>query len=94
MSVVYDTRAWRRLSRDGACALAELLPDACSGELHRHHVQPISAGGDPLGKTVLVCARHHPMLESLARKTLGWKTCKHVHRSRGAREACERRLNA
>lgn len=93
---VYSTPAWRALPRTGTCALADLLPDDCSsdGVLHRHHVRPISAGGDPLGQTVLVCTRHHPMLEAMARKCLRWKRCNHVHRYPGAREACERRLNS
>ena len=54
---------------------------------------PISAGGDPDGPTVWVCERHHPMLESLARRILKWKRCTHAHRYPGAREACEQKLN-
>jgi hypothetical protein len=56
----------------------------------------VSLGGDPAGETIMVCARHHPMLEALARKIHGlpeWKSCPHMHRSAAAREACERRLN-
>ena len=78
------------------CALAELLPDECGDTLHRHHVMPISAGGDPDGPTVWVCDRHHPRLEMLARRVLGWKRCPHkpgTHRYPGAKEQCERRLN-
>lgn len=69
----------------------------CSGPVHLHHVHPLSAGGDAFGRTVEVCRRHHPMLEALARRVYGepeWKTCPHQHRTREAREACERRLNA
>ena len=78
------------------CALAELVPDECSGTLHWHHVMPVSAGGDPDGHTVQVCAHHHPMLEHLARRILRWKRCPHgpgAHPYPGSREACERRLN-
>ena len=75
------------------CALAELLPDECGDTLHRHHVMPISAGGDPDGPTVWLCERHHPMLESLARRVLRWKRCTHFHPYPAGREACERRLN-
>jgi hypothetical protein len=75
------------------CALAELLPDECGDTLHRHHVMPISAGGDPDGPTVWVCERHHPRLEHLARRVLRWKRCTHYHPYPGGRDACERRLN-
>lgn len=94
---IYNTSYWRSLPRTGSCVLAELLPDDCSGQLERHHVEPMSRGGDPVGSTVLVCKRHHPMLEALARKALEdeqqWKRCHHIHRTRESREACERRLN-
>lgn len=76
------------------CALADLLPDECSSVLHSHHVTPVSAGGAIDGPQVWVCSRHHPMLESLARRVLRYRRCGHMHRSREAREACERRLNA
>jgi hypothetical protein len=58
---------------------------------------PVSAGGDPNGKQVYVCAHHHPMLESLARRVLHWKTCPHrpgTHRYPGAKALCEARLNS
>lgn len=93
MSTVYDSAYWRGLPRTGSCCLSRLLPDSCEGALHRHHVVPISLGGDPLGETVLVCARHHPALEALARRVIRWRSCKHEHRTREARESCERRLN-
>ena len=76
------------------CVFAELVPGECSGTLHWHHVHPISAGGDPDGKTVPICSRHHPQLEAVARRILRWRSCPHVHRSPEAREACERRLNS
>jgi len=93
----YNTRKWRSLSRDGICAVGELLGTECFGPLHLHHVRPLQAGGDQFGNTVLVCERHHPSLEALARrvwKQQEWKRCPHVHRTREARESCERRLNA
>lgn len=91
----YYTRHWRSLPRE-RCAAAELLGGECAGLIHRHHLHPISLGGDPDGETVEVCQRHHPSLEALARKLHGlpeWKHCNHVHPYPGAREACERRLN-
>ncbi|HSE46091.1 MAG TPA: hypothetical protein VLA89_12265 [Gemmatimonadales bacterium] len=94
----YYTRRWRRLPRT-RCEAAELLGGECAGPIHRHHVHPISLGGDPEGESVEVCSRHHPMLEALARKIHGlpeWKRCPHgpgAHRYPGAREDCERRLN-
>jgi hypothetical protein len=97
VSTPYYTKRWRELSRSEPCAIGELLGVECSGLIHRHHVHPLIAGGDPYGTTVAVCARHHPMLEALVRRVYGLrkrKTCKHQHRSREARESCERRLNA
>lgn len=94
---VYNTSHWRSLPRTGRCVLADLLPDACSGGLERHHVHPMSRDGDPLGETVLVCKHHHPTLEAMARKALAderWKRCHHRHPTREGREACERRLNS
>lgn len=91
----YYTRKWRRLPRT-SCAAAELFGGECHGPIHRHHVHPISLGGDPNGETIEACARHHPMVEALARKMHGapeWKRCRHLHRTREAREACEQRLN-
>ena len=91
----YYKSSWRNLPRS-RCAAAELLGGECAGPIGRHHLHPISLGGDPEGETVEACARHHPMLEALARKIHGlpeWKRCPHTHRSREAREACETRLN-
>jgi hypothetical protein len=93
---IYHTSRWRGLPRTGPCAAAELLGGECFGPIHRHHVHPVSLGGDPDGETIMVCKRHHPMLEALARKIHGlpeWKRCPHTHRSAAAREACEARLN-
>lgn len=93
---VYSTSSWRRLPRNGPCAVAELLGTECGGLIARHHVVPLSLGGHDLGRTVQVCAKHHPMLEALARRAWGvreWKRCPHHHRTREAREACEKRLN-
>lgn len=92
----YNTTRWRDLPRNGFCEVGTLLGTECEGPLHRHHVHPLSAGGEQFGRTVLVCLRHHPSLEALARRVWGereWKTCPHPHRTREAREACERRLN-
>lgn len=94
----YNTRAWRNLPRDGLCVIAELFAGECAGPLHRHHVEPISEGGDPLGRTVLICEKHHPTLERVARmlRHPEWKNCPHkpgTHVYDGAREACEANLN-
>lgn len=97
---IYNTRSWRNLPRNGLCAVAELLglENQCSGPLHRHHVHPLSEGGDPLGRTTLVCEKHHPTLEKLGREFRHphWKPCPHkpgTHRYPGAKESCERLLN-
>lgn len=89
----YNTRSWRELPRD-SCAVAELLGvEDCLGAIHLHHVHPLALGGDFGARTVPACARHHPMLEALARRAFRWQRCPHPHRTREAREACERRLN-
>lgn len=91
----YFTARWRGLPRT-RCQVAELLGGECAGPIHRHHVHPMSLGGDFDGETVEACRRHHPMLEALARKIHGtpeWKHCPHTHRTRAAREECEERLN-
>jgi len=86
MAVLGDTDTRR-------CALADLLPGHCSGPLHSHHVYPVNLGGDPDGYRVDLCARHHPMLEALARRELRRPPrCRHIHPTREGREACERRL--
>lgn len=93
----YNTTRWRDLPRNGFCEVGRLLGTECDdGPLHRHHVQPLSAGGEDFGRTVLVCKRHHPSLEALARRVWNepkWKTCPHHHTTRESREACERKLN-
>jgi hypothetical protein len=97
-TIPYDKRRWRRLPRT-RCRVAELLGGECAGPIERHHVHPMSLGGDPQGETVEVCKRHHPMLEALARKIHGtprWKSCPHrpgTHVYPGSREECERQLN-
>lgn len=96
--------ASRAKARDGhRCTVARLLGGACSpGSLHAHHIVPVGEGGaaydvDNVGTT---CASHHPQWEALrrllVRKLLGLDErparCPHAHRSREAREICERRL--
>ena len=90
---LYNSRAWRDLPRDGTCAVSALVGGACSGPLHLHHVTPLALGGDFDSDTVLVCARHHPMVEALARRVHRRRRCTHRHFYPGARAECERRLN-
>lgn len=95
MGRIYDTAAFRALPRE-RCAVHELLGGECSGPIARHHVWPVELGGDPHGRTVESCARHHPMLEALARRVYGLREprrCPHRHVTREARERCEARLN-
>lgn len=96
MGRLYDKQSWRDLPRDGECVIAHLFGDRageCHGRIDRHHVDP------PSDRSVQVCARHHPKLETALRHILDppeWKTCPHkigTHRYAGAKEACERRLN-
>lgn len=90
----YSSREWRDLPRDGECVVAFLFglrAGRCSGPIHRHHVDP------PDERSVQVCRRHHPKLEAALRHLddgPAWRRCTHEHRYPGAREACERRLNA
>lgn len=94
-TIPYYKSRWRKLPRS-RCAAAELLGGECTGTIHRHHVHPMSLGGEIGGETIEVCQKHHPMIEALARKIHGlpeWKRCPHIHRSRESREACEQRLN-
>jgi len=92
----YDRASWRELPRSGDCAVSFLFGGAvgpCGGLMHRHHVDP----DDPDSRSFQVCARHHPKLQSALRRLTSrprWRTCNHEHRYPGAREACERRLNA
>lgn len=93
---VYNTRTWRELPRDGECVAEFLFGDAvgpCSGLIHRHHVRP----GDPTSRSYQACAGHHPRIEAFVRRLRRGddrRRCPHDHRYPGAREACERRLNA
>lgn len=104
---IYDTLKWRvvrsrTLARDGSsCTVAGLLGGACSPILHVHHIEPVADGGAPfdLDNLATVCARHHPMWEALRRGIVARRSapaaevyCPHHHRSREAREICERRL--
>lgn len=94
------TREWRELPRDGDCVAEFLFDDAagpCVGLIHRHHVRP----GDPSSRTYQACAGHHPQIEAFLRRlreradrVVGHRRCPHPHRTREARELCERRLNA
>lgn len=91
---VYDSQEWRRLPRE-LCVVALLFggrAGPCHGRIDRHHVDP------PHDRSIQVCARHHPKLETALRhleeSPRPWKRCPHQHRSRESREACERRLNA
>ena len=93
MGRIYDTAAFRALPRE-RCAVYELLGGECSGPIGRHHVRPLRYAAD--GRTVEVCAVHHPMLEALARRIHGereYRRCTHRHVTPEAREACERKLN-
>ena len=93
----YDKRSFRNLPRE-RCAVSELLGlGDCRGLIHRHHVDP----SDPDSRTLEVCNRHHQKLHAALRALSVpervWKRCPHkpgTHRYPGAREACERRLNA
>lgn len=92
---VYDRRSWRNLPRD-YCIVEHLLGAAagpCSGLIHHHHVDPL----DEDSRTVQVCQSHHPRVHKALRALTGSperarKRCRHTHRTREAREACERRM--
>lgn len=97
---VYNTRIWRELPRDGECVSEFLFGDAagpCAGLIHRHHVDP----DDPYSRTYQACAAHHVAIETFLRRlrsradrVLRRRRCRHAHRYPGAREQCERQLNA
>ena len=90
----YDTADFRALPRE-RCAVYELLGGECAGPIGRHHVHPLSMGGEEDGRTVEVCSTHHPMLEALARRIHGIpRRCPHKHVTPEARAQCEARLNA
>lgn len=94
------TREWRELPRDGDCVAEFLFGEAagpCAGAMHRHHVIP----GNPRSRTYQACAGHHPQIEAFLRRLreraerfAGRRRCRHRHMYPGAREACERQLNA
>ena len=98
---LYDTRHWRKFREsvradETECALS-VLAGPCQGDLHVHHIKPLAEGGElfPTEDGVAVlCARHHRMLHGFLNRQRDWKTCPHTHRSREAREQCERRLNS
>lgn len=86
------------LRRDGErCTVGWLLGGACHETLDVDHLIPREDGGtDDLSNLITVCHAHHPMREAIRREVLrrrGWRRCPHEHRSREAREMCERRLN-
>lgn len=90
----------RILQRDGSCVVGRLLGGNCHPTLHVHHIIPVSHGGtDDDENLALVCQAHHPVWESLRawlerKRQPRIRRCRHQHRSREAREICERRLNA
>ena len=90
-----DTRA-RILARDGGCS-GRFLGGECSAVLDVHHIKPRELGGtDDDDNLMVVCHSHHPRVEAMRRAILerqGWRHCRRQHRTRAAREACERRLN-
>lgn len=102
-SLLHDT--WdeireRVLLRDGhRCTVSRLLGGGCAGLFHVHHIIPRAEGGpDHEDNLATVCARHHPIWETLRRRivdaqTPRWRRCPHRHPTRAGREACERRLN-
>lgn len=92
-----NTRA-RILTRDSGCS-GRFLGGRCSRVLDVHHILPREEGGtDEDDNLMVLCHVHHPMLEALRRAILKRsqprRTCRHRHLYPGAREACERRLNA
>lgn len=87
----------RILARDAGCS-GRFLGGACSATLDVHHIRPREEGGTDADENLMVlCHRHHPMLEAIRKAILQRreprKTCRHRHPYPGAREACERRLN-
>ena len=94
-TTLYNSRTWRNLPRE-TCRVAELVGGECAGSISLHHLYPLSLGGAEWGRTVECCQAHHPYLEALARRVYGRREprrCHRQHRTREAREACERRLN-
>jgi hypothetical protein len=104
---LYSHPRWREvrelaLKRDGArCTVARLLGGQCGGSLHAHHIVAVADRGRPfdLDNVGTTCAHHHPMWEALRRELVRRllaepraPRCTHDHRTRQAREICERRL--
>lgn len=100
----YHSPEWRAVAalaieRDGRrCTVSRLLGGSCSPRLHAHH---LDRAGDPLDvdNVATACDRHHPRWEAVRRAVVERRPprrrrCPHQHRYPGAREACERRLNA
>jgi hypothetical protein len=90
---VYSLTAWRELPRT-RCLIETLFGDVagpCSGRIHRHHVDP----DEPYGRTIEVCAAHHPRVEAILRRLRQDPPgCPHrpgTHRYAHAREECARR---
>lgn len=90
----------RILARDANRCSGRFLGGGCSAVLDVHHILPRDEGGtDDDGNLMVLCHRHHPMLEAirraiLKRKPAPRKRCHHRHPYPSGREACERRLNA
>jgi hypothetical protein len=87
----------RILARDEGCN-GRFLGGECSATLDVHHILPREEGGADVEENLMVlCHRHHPMLEAIRRAILKRRAprrvCPHQHRYPGAREACERQLN-
>lgn len=105
---VYNDPRWKRareaaLLRDGnRCTVARFFGESCKGMLHVHHIVPLGDGGHPFDLENLgtVCARHHVQWEALRSEVVRSLSddlahrirCPHTHRSREAREQCERRM--
>lgn len=92
-----DTRA-RIIARDGGCS-GRFLGGICSEVIDVHHILPRGEGGTNEDENLMaLCHVHHPTLEALRRALLKRRqprrVCRHRHVYPGAREACERRLNA
>lgn len=100
-TLTWDEARARVLARDGSrCTVGWLLGGACSERLDVHHLIPREEGGThDLENLITACSAHHPVVEALRREVLrrrgrlSWRRCRHEHRSREGREACERRLN-
>ena len=97
-AAVYNRRSHRDLPRDVECVVSFLfgpLVGPCSGPIHRHHTDP----DDPDSRTVPACEGHHPSLHRAIRaldRRPKRRRCPHPpgsHRTRDAREICERNLN-